>query len=131
MKSWLIVRAGKKFLAANGTTLASALAYSTFFAIPSALIVATGLFSLIAAPQTITTPVNQLHGVVPDQVITLLSQSLHRADAHPGTSIVWTIFGFVVALWSVTGAMNAYMLAVNIAYGRKDRRSFLRSASSR
>ena len=28
-------------------------------------------------------------------------------------------------MWAVTGAMNAYMLAVNIANGRKDRRSFV------
>ena len=52
----ILVCAGKRFLASNGTMLASALAYSTFFAIPSVLIVATGLFALIAAPQTAEAP---------------------------------------------------------------------------
>ena len=37
-----------------------------------------------------------------------------------------TILGFVLAVWSVTGAMNAYMLAINIAYEQKDRRSFVK-----
>ncbi len=106
--------------------LASALAYSSFFAIPSVLIVATGLFTLIAGPQTITHLIQNLHGVVPAQATDLLGQSLHRADAHPGTSIVMTVLGFVLAVWSVTGAMNAYMLAVNIAYERKDTRSFVK-----
>src|ERR1700740_3327575 len=119
-------RAFKEFLGHHGTFLASALAYSTFFAIPSVLIVATGLFTLIAGPQTITNVVQHLHGVIPGQALSLLKGSLQRADANPGTSLVWTILGFVVAVWSVTGAMNAYMLALNIAYGRKDERSFVK-----
>lgn len=110
----------------NATMLASALAYSSFFAIPSVLIVATGLFTLIAGPQTITHLIQNLHGVIPAQATDLLGQSLRRADAHPGTSIVMTVVGFVLAVWSVTGAMNAYMLAVNIAYERKDTRSFVK-----
>jgi membrane protein len=122
----ILVCAGKRFQASNGTMLASALAYSTFFAIPSVLIVATGLFTLIAGPQTIINLVHQLHGVIPGQAVSLLKGSLLRADAHPGTSLIWTIIGFVIAVWSVTGAMNAYMLALNIAYGRKDSRSFVK-----
>jgi membrane protein len=122
----IFIRAFKKFMENNAMMLASALAYSSFFAIPSVLIVATGLFTLIAGPQTITHLMQQLHGVMPAQATDLLGTSLRRADAHPGTSLVMTIVGFVLAVWSVTGAMNAYMLAVNIAYERKDRRSFVK-----
>jgi membrane protein len=122
----IVVRACKKFMENNAMLLASALAYSSFFAIPSVLIVVTGLFTLIAGPQTITHLMQHLHGVMPAQATSLLNQSLLRADAHPGTSLVMTIIGFVLAVWSVTGAMNAYMLAVNIAYERKDRRSFVK-----
>jgi membrane protein len=105
--------------------LASALAYSTFFAIPSVLLVVVGLFTLIAGPDTITTLMQHFNTFMPAQATSLLKQSLLRADAHPASSIVLTIIGFVLAVWSVTGAMNAYMLALNIAYERKDRRSFL------
>ncbi len=35
-----------------------------------------------------------------------------------------TVVGFVLAIWSTTGAMTSFMTAVNLAYGRKDRRSF-------
>jgi membrane protein len=122
----IFLRAFTKFRENNATMLASALAYSSFFAIPSVLIVATGLFTLIAGPQTITHLIQNLHGVIPAQATHLLGQSLRRTDAHPGTSIVMTVLGFVLAVWSVTGAMNAYMLAVNIAYERKDTRSFVK-----
>jgi membrane protein len=121
----IVIRAFKEFMSDNAMMLASALAYASFFAIPSVLIVATGLFTLIAGPQTIVALIAHLHGMVPAQATDLLKQSLLRADAHPGGSIVMTIIGFVLAVWSVTGAMNAYMLAINIAYKRKDRRSFV------
>jgi membrane protein len=122
----IVVRAGKEFMADNAMMLASALAYSSFFAIPSVLIVATGLFTLIAGPQTITHLMQQLHGVIPAQAANLLSGSLKRADANPASSVAMTIIGVLLAVWSVTGAMSSYMTALNLAYGRTDRRSFVR-----
>jgi membrane protein len=121
----ILVRAGKGFTGDNATMLASALAYSSFFAIPSILIVATGLFTLIAGPGTIDSVVQQLHGVIPAQATSLLRGSLQRADANPGSSLLMTVIGFVLAVWSITGAMNAYMLALNLAYKRRDERSFV------
>jgi membrane protein len=121
----IVVRAGKKFGEHNGMLLAAALAYSSFFAIPAVLLVATGLFTLFAVPGTIDHLMRQLSDVMPPEAIQLLGNSLKRADAHPGSSLVMTILGFAIAVWSVTGAMNSYMLAVNIAYDRKDRRSFV------
>jgi membrane protein len=122
----ILVRAVKKFLADNGTMLASALAYSTFFAIPAVLLVAVGVFTLLVGPQTISALMAHFSHVMPAQATSLLGGSLHRLDQHPATGLAMTIVGFVLAVWSTTGAMTAYMTAVNLAYGRKDRRSFVR-----
>jgi membrane protein len=122
----LLVRAVKAFLADNGTMLASALAYSTFFAIPSALLVVVGGFTLVAGPGTIDSLMQHFQTVMPAQVTSLLGGSLHRLSAHPRTSVILTVVGAVLALWSTTGAMTTYMTALNMAYGRRDRRSFLR-----
>ena len=46
----ILVRAGKEFMNDNAMMLASALAYSSFFAIPSVLLVTVGLFTLVAGP---------------------------------------------------------------------------------
>ena len=121
----IVTRAGKGFMEDNCMMLASALAYSSFFAIPSVIIVALGLFTLVASPATILSVINHLHGVIPGQATDLLKNSLLRADSHPGGSIVMTIIGFLLAVWSVTGAMNSYMTALNMTYERKDRRSFV------
>lgn len=122
----IVKRAFKEFMSDNCMMLASALAYSTFFAIPSVIIVAVGLFTLVASPHGIISFIQNLHGVVPHQATTLLQQSLLRADAHPAGSVVMTLIGFLLAVWSVTGAMNSYMTALNIAYERKDSRSFVK-----
>jgi membrane protein len=122
----ILVRAGKEFLNDNAMMLASALAYSTFFAIPSVLLVTVGLFTLFAGPDTITNLIAHLGTVMPAQATQLLDDSLKNLDAHPASSVVMTVVGFVLALWSTTGAMNSYMLAINLAYGRKDKRSFVR-----
>jgi membrane protein len=120
----ILTRAAKEFVQDNCPMLASAIAYASFFAIPAVLLVATGLFTLIASADTITSLIDRMD-FIPAAARTLLRSSLVRADAHPGGSIVATILGFVIAVWSVTGAMNTYMTALNIAYERQDRRSFL------
>src|SRR5579872_1372046 len=122
----LLIRAAKRLNADNGTMLASALAYSTFFAIPSVLLVVVGVFTLAVGPSTITSLMQHFQHVMPAQATSLLGSSLKRLDAHPGQSIVLTVVGFVLALWSLTGAMTTYMTAVNMAYQRKDTRGFIR-----
>jgi membrane protein len=122
----IVVRAGKEFMDDNAMMLSSALAYSAFFAIPAVLLVVVGVFSLVTGPGTITTLMNHFNHVMPSQATSLLGNSLRRLNAHPGQSVVMTAVGFVLALWSMTGAMTSYMTAINIAYERKDGRNFVR-----
>jgi membrane protein len=122
----ILIRAFKEFRDDNGPMLASALAYSLFFAIPSALLVLVGVFTLVAGPDTITSLMDRLHGIMPADATQLVNDSLRNLDSHPASSVAMTIVGFVLAFWATTGAMNAFMTAVNIAYDRKDRRSFVR-----
>jgi membrane protein len=119
-------RAAKAMLEDNMLMIASALAYSTFFAIPSVLLLAVGLFTLIAGPQTITSLIQSFGHVMPAQATQLLGSSLHRLDHQPGTTILMTVVGFVLAVWATTSAMTSYMTAVNIAYKTKDTRNFVR-----
>jgi membrane protein len=122
----ILIRAGKEFLDDNMTMIASALAYSSFFAIPSVLLVVVGAFTLVAGPATITSLTDRFADVMPAQASNLIEGSLRNLDRHPSSGIAMTAVGFVLAVWAMTGAMNAYMTAVNLAYDRKDRRSFLR-----
>jgi len=119
-------RAAKDMVEDNMMMIASALAYSVFFAIPSVMLVALGLFTLIASPGTIDSLIQRFSHVMPTQATDLLSSSLHRLDQHPSTSITITVVGLLLAVWSVTGAMNSFITAVNIAYDCKDSRNFVK-----
>jgi membrane protein len=119
-------RAAKRMLDDNMMLIASALAYSVFFAIPAVMLVSLGLFTLIASPGTIDSLIHRFSHVMPTQATDLLSGSLHRLGQHPSTSITITVIGLLLAVWSVTGAMNSFMTAVNIAYDCKDSRNFVK-----
>lgn len=122
----ILKRTGKSALADGITDLAAALAYYSFLAIPSVLLVAVGVFTLVASPDAITTLLEKLGSVVPAETTELLGSSLRRLNENEGSSIVMTAVGFVLALWSATGAMTAFMRALNRAYQRKETRSFVR-----
>src|SRR5581483_5419843 len=85
-----------------------------------------GVFSLLAGPDTITTLMGHFSNVMPSEATSLLGGSLRRLSQRPSEGIAMTIVGFVLALWSTTGAMTTYMTALNLAYERKDGRSFVR-----
>jgi membrane protein len=126
-REWLAIakRAGKDMVDDNMLIFASALAYSSFLAIPSVLLVVVGLFTLIAGPATITSLIDSFGHVMPSQATQLIGQTLHRLDQRPGTSIAMTVVGLVLAVWAVTGAMTSYMAALNVAYECKDSRGFV------
>src|SRR5215210_2300979 len=107
---WLDVvkRAGRNTIEHNMPMIAQALAFSTFMAVPAVLLVTLGVFTLVAGPQTITSLMNHFGAVMPDQATQLLGDSLSRLSRHRSAGVTMTIVGFVLALWSTTGAMTSY-----------------------
>ena len=122
----ILKRAFKRSNEDHITNLAAALAYYAFLSIPAVLLIAAGVFGLVAGPSAITTIIDKLHGVVPSQASTLLEGSLRRLTQRQGTSITLIAVGGVLALWSVSGAMQNVMWALNLAYDREETRGFVR-----
>jgi membrane protein len=123
----IVVRAGKEALDDHITNLAAAIAYYSFLAIPSLLLVAVGVFSLFAGPNAIGTITEKLAGVVPREALTLIDESLRRVTENQASSgISMAVAGTVVAVWSLTGAMQTLMWALNSAYERDETRGFLK-----
>ena len=128
-RDWLaiVVRAGKAAMNHHITNLAAALAYYGFLAIPAVLLVAVGVFGLVADADAVTTIVNRLEGVAPEEALTLIRDSLTRVtETTSGSSIAMLVVGSVFALWTLTGAMDTLMWALNTAYDREETRGFLK-----
>jgi membrane protein len=67
-----------------------------------------------------------LSSVVPGQAQTLLDDSLTTLTRSKGTGVTVLLVGTVVALWSLTGAMQNVMWGLNVAYEREETRGFVR-----
>jgi membrane protein len=122
----VLVRAAKETKNDNVTDTAAALAYYAFLAIPAALLVGLGAFSVLAGPETIERLLDKLGTVVPAETIDLLRESLTRAIENRSGGLVMIALGFLLALWTATGAMNALMRGLNAVYHRTETRGFLR-----
>ena len=123
----VFVRAGKEALDDHVTSLAAALAYYAFLAIPSLLLVAVGAFGLFAGPEDVSTIVQRLSGVVPTEAVTLIDDALGRVTEQQASSgVTMAVVGLVLALWSLTGAMQTLMWALNQAYEREETRGFVK-----
>lgn len=119
-------RAFKRFSGDHMTNIAAALAYYAFLAIPSLLLVAVGVFSLLAGPNAISTVIGKLHGIMPGQATSLIHGSLTRMTQNHGAGIAVLSIGGLLAVWSLTGAMQNVMWATNVAYDRDEGRGFVR-----
>ena len=122
----ILVRAVKEAKDDYVTDVAAALAYYAFLAVPAALLVAVGVFSVVAGPDTVESMMERLDGVVPSEVIELLRDSLTRATENQSGGLALIVVGGLLALWTTTSALNALMRGLNRVYERDETRGFLR-----
>jgi membrane protein len=126
----IVRRALKEALDDNVTNLAAAVAYNAFLAIPSALLVALGALSVFGGPSAVRTIMDHLSSVMPASAVSLLGGSLTRTtQAHNG-GLAMIVVGLVLALWSLSGAMQTVMWALNMAYERTETRGFVKKRLS-
>jgi membrane protein len=126
----IIIRAGKEALDDQITDLAAALAYYSFLAIPSILLVALGVFSVFAGPSAVQSLIDRVGTVAPAEVTSLLDDSLTRMSQNNSGGWAMAAVGFVLAFWTTTGAMTSLMRALNRAYDQDETRGFLRQRAS-
>lgn len=123
----ILTRAGKSSLEDHITNLAAALAYYAFLAIPAVLLAAVGVFNLVADDDLITRIVQRLEGVAPEEALTLIRQTLQRVvESQANSGIAMVVVGSLLALWTITGAMDTLMWALNAAYDREETRGFVK-----
>ena len=122
----ILVRAFKRANEDHIPNLAAALAYYAFLAIPSTLLVAVGLFSMFANPSDVSSLVNKLGTVMPAQATSLIHDSLTQMTQRQAAGATLLGIGGLLAIWSLGGAMQNVMWALNSAYDRDETRGFVK-----
>jgi len=94
-----------------------------------ALIAAIGLLDLLHAGPAFTAGVtNVVNSALPGQAAKVLTGAISSATSQPqGTSILATVSGIALALWSASSGMVALQVGLNVAYDVKTERKFVKT----
>jgi membrane protein len=124
---WLVLRrAVREARDDDVPTIAQALAYSLFLAIPAMALVVLGVFSIVADPRLIDDVIEKAETVMPAEAASLLRASLLRSSESGGGGIAMTVAGLLLAIWTTTSAATTLMNGLTRAYDRGDERGFVR-----
>ena len=124
--AWNVLgRAVKEAREDDIATLAQALAYSLFLAIPATVLVVLGVFSLAAGESGVDSLVRHLGTVMPSQATTLLRQSLLRSIDSTRSGVLMAVLGLGLAVWTMSSAATTLMKGVTLAFDDDDDRGLV------
>lgn len=111
----------------NAFLLAAAIAFYAFTSVPSALTAVVSLYGLAFNPQDIETHVAALGGLLPSDVIGVISGFLHFLVSKPPSQLGLGLFvGLAVAVWGVQSSTGAMITALNFVNECPPQRSYIR-----
>jgi membrane protein len=125
---WDILMRVKEDIARNNLSLiAAGAAFYGFLAIPSAIAALIALYGLAFDPADVQRQVQSMQGLLPGDVVTLLSDQLRALTERPAASLgVGLLVSVLIALWSARSATSSMITVLNIAYKEPEKRGFIR-----
>jgi membrane protein len=110
-------RTATEFSEDNLTDWAAALTYYGLLALFPALIAFVGLIGLFADPQGATQTITDVVSEIgPSSAADTFAGPIESVTSSPSTSGIMAIVGIVLALWSASGYVGAFMRASNVIY---------------
>jgi membrane protein len=110
-----VKRTVREFKEDNLTDWAAALTYYGVLAIFPALLALVSILGLLS-PSTIDSLIKNLSSNAPGAVRTVLTTALQQLKGGQGAAVAALIIGVVLALWSASGYVAAFMRASNAVY---------------
>ena len=127
--SWkgVLFRVYGQFLEDRIMPLAAGVTFFVLLAIVPAITALVSVYALVADPAAVQGEISSLQNLMPSGSFDLIREQVTRIVSSSGGSLgVWFFVGLAVSLWSANSGMKAIIDALNIAYGVKDRRGFIR-----
>jgi len=85
------------------------------------------LYGLAFDPSDISRQVNALAGVLPGEVVEILTEQLERLTSAEDSSLgIAFVISLLIALWSANAGMKALFQSMNVAYDENESRGFIR-----
>jgi membrane protein len=122
----VLKRTAKEFKRDNLTDLAAALTYYGVLAIFPALIVIISILGLLGHSVT-DSLVNNLAKLTPGTARSIFTNAVNNIEAQSSTAGVMFVVGLVIALWSASGYIAAFMRASNVIWDVEEGRPFYKT----
>lgn len=85
------------------------------------------LYGLFADPASLGKQLSILSGFLPSGAIDIIGEQVKRVAANGSTTLGLAFFtSFTIAMWSANAGMKAMFDALNIVYGEREQRGFLK-----
>jgi membrane protein len=110
-----VKRTAREFKEDNLTDWAAALTYYGVLAIFPALLALVSILGLLS-PSTIDSLIQNVSSIAPGAVRTVLTTALKQLKGGQGQALAALIIGVLLALWSASGYVAAFMRASNTVY---------------
>jgi membrane protein len=107
--------------------LAAGMTYYSILAIFPALAALVAIYGVFYDPTSITRHLDQISGFVPGGALEVAREQLTRVTSKGSQTLGLTfVVGLAVSLWSANAAMKSLFDTLNIVYGEKEKRGFLK-----
>jgi membrane protein len=126
-RSWFgaAKRTVKGFKDDNITDWAAALTYYSVLSIFPAMIALISILGIVVDPATITRVITDtVRQLGPESAVDTFAEPINSIAGNQETAGVMLVVGVVVALWTASGYVGAFMRASNSVYGREEGRPF-------
>src|SRR5215210_3321206 len=121
-------RAVKEFKADRGTLIAAGMGFYWFLAVFPALIAAVGVIGLLHLSDSLVANIQDaIRTTLPGNAADILANAVKDAGAKSrGSSVVATVIGLAIALWSASSGMVALQAGMDVAYDVEDERKLVK-----
>ena len=110
----------------NVSLVAAGVAFYVFLAVFPAIAALVSLYGLLYDPVDIQQQLSNLAGLIPTQVLSLLESQLTRVAGAEHTPGLGFVIGIALTVWGASRGMKALFSALNITYGVRETRGFIR-----
>ena len=121
-------RAVKEFKTDRGTLISAGMAFYWFLAVFPALIAAVGVIGLLSLTDSLIADIQKaVRTTLPGSAAEILANAVGDASAKPrGSSVVATVIGLGIALWSASSGMVALQAGMDVAYDVEEDRKLVK-----
>ncbi|MBV8188684.1 MAG: YihY/virulence factor BrkB family protein [Alphaproteobacteria bacterium] len=107
--------------------LAAGSAFYAILSLSPTLAAAVSLYGLFADSRRIGALLDQLSGVLPGGMVDVVRDQLQRLIEHPRSTLGITLaVSLALSVWSANSGTKSLIDALNIVYGERERRGFIR-----